>query len=421
MREATAEVVAEQRLREAARTDALTGLFNRRHFSEVLEAELERSRRDCLTPGLLLLDVDHFKAVNDTYGHQVGDAVLSEIATRLRGAVRTLRHRGALGRRGVHRAGAVARARALALAHLPGRAAERRARCRSRSAQRRLDVTVSVGGVLVDPSGSHELIIDQADRALYAAKRQGRDRARLFSELTLNDLAAEEPEAIRLAQALSLSAGVREGVPEQHAEEVAELAGAIASGLGLPEDAVLRCRLGGWLHDIGKVAIPDRILTKPGELDEHEWRIMRTHAEIGEQLVRRIDAVGVAALAVRHHHERDRRQRLPDGLAGEAIPDRGAHRGRRRRLQRHHRRPPVPPRAQRARCSGGAARRGRAGPRRACGRGARACRRRGRGARTRRRLDAVAGRQFRRTTVQRPPCACSSVTASGVASMRQKA
>jgi HD-GYP domain-containing protein (c-di-GMP phosphodiesterase class II) len=164
------------------------------------------------------------------------------------------------------------------------------------------------------------LIIDQADRALYAAKRQGRDRTRLFSELTANDLAAEEPEAIRLAQALSLSAGVREGVPEEHAEEVAELAGAIATGLGLAEDVVLRCRIGGWLHDLGKVAIPDRILGKPGELDEHEWRIMRTHAEIGEQLVRRIDAVGGAALAVRHHHERMDGAGYPDGLAGDAIP-----------------------------------------------------------------------------------------------------
>ncbi len=125
MREATAEVVAEQRLREAARTDALTGLFNRRHFSDVLEAELERSRRDGLTPGLLLLDVDHFKAFNDTYGHQVGDAVLSEIAERLRGGRAQVRHGGALGRRGVHRARALARGRALALAHLPVHAAGR--------------------------------------------------------------------------------------------------------------------------------------------------------------------------------------------------------------------------------------------------------------------------------------------------------
>ena len=109
-------------------------------------------------------------------------------------------------------------------------------------------------------------------------------------------------------------------MPEQHAEEVAELAGAIARELALPEDVVLRCRLGGWLHDIGKVAIPDRILVKPGALDEDEWRIMRTHAEIGEQLVRRIEALGTAALAVRHHHEHVDGSGYPDGLAGDAIP-----------------------------------------------------------------------------------------------------
>ena len=176
---------------------------------------------------------------------------------------------------------------------------------------RRLDVTVSIGALLADPTGSHELLVDQADRALYAAKRLGRDRAKLFSELTAHDLAAEEPESIRLAQALSLSAGVREGVPERHAEEVAELAGAIAAGLGLSEDIILRCRLGGWLHDIGKVAIPDRILSKPGDLDEHEWRIMRTHAEIGERLVRRIDGVGDCRARRPPPPRARRRQRLP--------------------------------------------------------------------------------------------------------------
>ena len=129
VRDATAEVTAEERLREAARTDALTGLFNRRHFSEVLEAELERSRRESLTPGLALVDVDHFKTVNDTYGHQIGDAVLSEVAARLLGAVRVVRLRGSLGRRGVHRARPGARSRADALARLPGAARERRRTC----------------------------------------------------------------------------------------------------------------------------------------------------------------------------------------------------------------------------------------------------------------------------------------------------
>jgi HD-GYP domain-containing protein (c-di-GMP phosphodiesterase class II) len=109
-------------------------------------------------------------------------------------------------------------------------------------------------------------------------------------------------------------------VPEQHAEDVARLAGAIARDLALPDDAILRCRLGGWLHDIGTLGIPDHILVKPGPLDEHEWKIMRTHAEIGEHLVRRIPAVGSAAPAIRHHHEQFDGSGYPGALAGDAIP-----------------------------------------------------------------------------------------------------
>jgi diguanylate cyclase (GGDEF)-like protein len=319
VRDATAEVTAEERLREAARTDALTGIFNRRHFSEVLEAELERSRRERLTPGLLLIDVDHFKSVNDTYGHQVGDAVLTDIATRLRDAVRgydtvarwggeefTVLAPALADERSLR---AICEALARSIGELPIAVGERR-----------LEATVSIGAVLADPSSTHEEVVDQADRALYAAKRLGRNCTKLFSELTARDLADEEPEAVRLAQALSLSVGVREGVSEQHAEEVARLSGAIARGLALPDDVILRCRLGGWLHDVGKVAIPDHILTKPGPLDEHEWRIMQTHSEIGEQLVRRVHSVGSAAAAVRHHHERMDGSGYPDRLAGDEIP-----------------------------------------------------------------------------------------------------
>jgi diguanylate cyclase (GGDEF)-like protein/putative nucleotidyltransferase with HDIG domain len=319
VRDATAEVGAEERLREAARTDSLTGLFNRRHFSEVLEAELARSRRNDLTPGLLLIDVDHFKSVNDQYGHQIGDAVLIEIAARLRHTVRaydTVARWG--GEEFIVLAPVVSDEQGLRemCESLTRSVGERRIEIAGRT----LETTVSIGAVLADPSASHEEITDQADRALYAAKRLGRNRARLFSELTANDLAAEEPEAIRLAEALSLSAGVREQMAERHAEEVARLSGAIARELALPDDMVLRCRLGGWLHDIGKVAIPDHILIKPGPLDEAEWQVMQTHSEVGEQLVRRIQSVGSAALAVRHHHERVDGSGYPDALAGNAIP-----------------------------------------------------------------------------------------------------
>jgi HD-GYP domain-containing protein (c-di-GMP phosphodiesterase class II) len=90
--------------------------------------------------------------------------------------------------------------------------------------------------------------------------------------------------------------------------------------MGLPGPVVLRCELGGWLHDIGKAAVPSRILDKPGPLDPDEWAVMATHPAIGESIVRDVAAVREAAAAVRHHHERYDGTGYPDRLAGSAIP-----------------------------------------------------------------------------------------------------
>ena len=83
---------------------------------------------------------------------------------------------------------------------------------------------------------------------------------------------------------------------------------------------MLRCRLGGWLHDLGKVAIPDRILSKAGPLLDDEWAVMRTHAALGGEIVGRIPGLADAAPAVRHHHERYDGGGYPDGLVGDEIP-----------------------------------------------------------------------------------------------------
>ena len=83
---------------------------------------------------------------------------------------------------------------------------------------------------------------------------------------------------------------------------------------------VLRCRLGGWLHDVGKVAIPDAILAKRSPLEDDEWAIMRSHAEVGEEIIRRVAGLAEASGAVRHHHERWDGNGYPDGLHGEEIP-----------------------------------------------------------------------------------------------------
>ena len=254
--DATAEIEARAEIERRSRTDQLTGLWNRPHLVDALSAELERARREGRLPGLLMVDLDHFKPTNDTYGHAVGDTVLREIAQRLRGAVRRYDVVARWGGEefGILVPGVESDEAVFAVAESVRRAIE--AAPVALDGDRLLNVTASVGGVLAnDGLWSVEALVDAADRALYAAKRHGRNRTTLASELTVEDYAAEEPEALRLAQALALSASARERMPEDHVRQVSDLAGQIAVRLGLTEDAVMRCRLGGWLHDLGKVAI----------------------------------------------------------------------------------------------------------------------------------------------------------------------
>ena len=305
---------AEAELR--ARTDELTGAFNRRHFTEIVADAL---REDPHGTGLLLLDADHFKHVNDLYGHLVGDAVLVELAARLQSFLEPGEDLARWGGeefavllRGVESDGAIA---------------ERAERLRSRvaggavvTAGISLGLTISVGAIRAGGELTDvDALVDAADRGLYAAKRGGRNRISLASHVG-GSHAAQEPEAISMARALAAAAGAREGVPKDHAGDVSALATSTAECLGLPADVVLRCRLGGWLHDVGKVAIPPQILEKPGPLDSAEWEVMRTHPVIGEEIVRGVAALREAAAAVRHHHERYAGDGYPDGLAGTAIP-----------------------------------------------------------------------------------------------------
>jgi diguanylate cyclase (GGDEF)-like protein len=308
---------AEQR----ARTDALTGAYNRRHLSETLAAAAAAVRDDDAdAPALVLVDVDHFKRINDTYGHAAGDSVLVAVARRIVGSVR--------GSDVVARFGGEEFCVLLGGVTSDDALREIAEGVRLRIEADPVDVegvpiavTVSVGGArgggpLTEPDD----LIDAADRALYTAKRRGRNQTRLYSEWRFEDFIAEDPEAIRIAEALAMTASLREGASPQHAMQVADLALRTAEALGQPAPVLLRCRLGGWLHDVGKVAIPDRILQKPAPLDADEWEVMRSHPVIGEQVIRRVSGLKEACRAVRHHHERWDGSGYPDALGGDQIP-----------------------------------------------------------------------------------------------------
>jgi diguanylate cyclase (GGDEF)-like protein/PAS domain S-box-containing protein len=309
---------AVRRLEWLSSVDALTELFNRRHFSEVLRARLAGSAAGA---AIALVDVDHFKRINDTHGHQIGDVVLREIARRLKDATRpgdvTSRWGGEefcvlLDEIGDEQEleSLVERLRA-AVSATPISVGERVS----------VVVTISIGAVRPSPECSTpEQLLASADAALYAAKRGGRNQARIARgapALVPMDT-ADGLEGI--VQALAAAASIRGGVAPLHCAQVAALSTAVAVELELPAESVELARLGGWLHDCGKVAVPKDILAHRGPLDEQARARVRHHAIAGEALVSVVPGLSGAAQVVRSHHERFDGAGYPDGLAGEEIP-----------------------------------------------------------------------------------------------------
>ena len=309
---------AVRRLEWLSSVDALTELFNRRHFSEVLRARLAGSAAGA---AIALVDVDHFKRINDTYGHQIGDLVLREIARRLKDATRpcdvTSRWGGEEFCVLLDEIGDDAELELLverlrsAVGATPIPIGENGA----------VEVTISLGAVR--PSAdchTPEQLLASADAALYAAKHGGRNQARIARGAPML-VPVDGSEGLEgVVQALAAAASIRGGVGPMHASQVAALSTAVALELGLPGATVELARLGGWLHDCGKVTVPTDILAHSGPLNEKARARVRHHAIAGEALVSVVPGLSGAAQVVRSHHERFDGAGYPDGLAGDEIP-----------------------------------------------------------------------------------------------------
>ena len=285
-------------LAESSRSDPLTGCLNRRGFEERAGAEIAVAMRRCREGAVRVLDVDHFKLVNDRHGHATGDELLCWVVGTLQ---RSLRPNDAIGRLGGDEF-------ALLLPEIEPAAAFLCAARIARALSARAPASIGVAAFPIDGTELEELM-RRADTRLYESRRgrpQGGSRGMT--------------ERLSWAAAMAEAIDMRMDSRHEHSRAVGGWAVAIAERLGWEEEGLGLLRIAAMLHDVGKIAVPDHILRKPGPLERVELEAIMQHSHTGAELVSRIEGLDRIVPWIRHAHESFDGSGYPDGLSGEAIP-----------------------------------------------------------------------------------------------------
>ena len=318
-------------LRTMAMYDPLTSCLNRRFFFAEFEQSLAEAQQQRAPLSAILVDVDHFKSVNDNHGHQVGDRVLQEVAKQLRTGAES---HGTVCRYGGEEF-------AVLLPNMDFAAATRFAdtlRGRLEAALcAGLPITASMG-VSSSECGAKtpQDLLEQADQALYHAKDSGRNQVARWDDVpktkskpkTKQDDrgnrhsydGAEASIPFHAVTALMSALHYRDPLTAEHSRRVADLCVATAAGL-MNERERYVLEVGALLHDIGKLGVPDAVLLKPGPLNAAERKIIETHDWIGVEILAAAFTSTELTEIVRNHHAwfgGNRRQ--PDLPSGADIP-----------------------------------------------------------------------------------------------------
>jgi two-component system, cell cycle response regulator len=278
--------------RHDAVTDALTGLGNRRALEPALR---ERLDEEGVRPFVVAFyDLDGFKTYNDTFGHQAGDMLLARLGARVTAALPDAE---------VFRLGGDEFCVLIDEAD-GGEAGVRTAAAALQERGSTFEVGCSFGMVRVPGETTDaETAMVLADARMYEHKSGRRpDPATESQDVLVRALVERNREL------------------GQHNDDVANLVVAVSRELGLEPADRTAARRAAELHDVGKLAIPDAILNKPGALSEQEWEFMRQHTIVGERIVASATSLSDVAPIVRSSHERWDGGGYPDGLAGGAIP-----------------------------------------------------------------------------------------------------
>jgi diguanylate cyclase (GGDEF)-like protein len=309
--------------RAQAATDQLTGVLNHRAFHERIRDTVTQAEMSGGSIGLIMMDIDDFKGFNDSLGHQAGDEALRSVAQSAAQVVKkedTYRYGGdefavllpgADSRKTLHIAEQVRRAVAAA------------------PASNGKNLTVSLGiAEFPDMAQSAEELIYRADMAMYWAKSTGKNRvgdwdgllSRRTGDIVPGHVSRRGAEAQDTIAALVASLRAKDPIIGAHSERCSWYVARLAQELDFSEEEASALRLAALLHDIGKLTIPDDVLSKPGPLNEEEWAEMRQHPTTAVHILSGMASTDDAIPAIHHHHEHFDGSGYPDGLAGEEIP-----------------------------------------------------------------------------------------------------
>jgi len=323
-----------------SKTDELTGLANRRHFEEMLNCFYQQARRYNRSLSLIVVDVDFFKAVNDTGGHQAGDDLLRTVARSIESACRKADLPARLG--GDEFAVLLPETASSHAASVAERI--RKAVAEQTLTLRAVEVNVTLSAGITDLNAGEidtaAAMVELADRALYRAKETGRNRivqawqldgldwregaGRSRAGVLYNKLAGLDTRFqglfLQAMEEVMAILELRDPYMADHAARVQRCSVLLAREMELPERIVKQLEIAAMLHDIGMLAMPDSLLLCPGVLDEQQTRLMRRHPLLSVQMMEGMEFLEQEIPAVRYHHERYDGQGYPEGLAGPAIP-----------------------------------------------------------------------------------------------------
>jgi diguanylate cyclase (GGDEF)-like protein len=329
-----------ERLRRAALSDGLTGLWNHAQFRELLDTEFARTRRYGGEVALLMLDLDHFKSINDTYGHEIGNRVLQATAGHLQ---RTVRESDIVARYGGEEFAIICPQTGLDDAE---RLAER---IRTSLAEQvrlsqhpDLRITATIGVSSSEEPGVNTALdlINQADQALYAGKAQGRNcvmRAgrvlpippgestyaneieRLRKQILTLSMQAKQL-CLRSVWALVQALEARDPFTAWQSRNTRFYVGRLARAAGWSENLRETVTNAAMLHNLGKIGVPDRILQKPEPLSAEEAAVIRQVPLITCKILEPLRVFDTEIHIIRHLRERYDGTGYPSGLSGNSIP-----------------------------------------------------------------------------------------------------